>query len=62
MENIANGTIPKDILELASQVVDTNSGHFEPEKFEDHYGAAGVEAFTGATSKTGRTDSGQRPM
>jgi len=25
------------MLELASHIVDSKSGHFEPEKFEDHY-------------------------
>jgi DNA end-binding protein Ku len=25
------------MLELASHIVETKSGHFEPEKFEDHY-------------------------
>jgi DNA end-binding protein Ku len=25
------------MLELASHIVDTKSGHFEPEKFEDQY-------------------------
>ena len=29
--------IPKDMLELASHIVETKSGHFEPEKFEDQY-------------------------
>jgi DNA end-binding protein Ku len=24
-------------LELASHIVETKSGHFKPEKFEDHY-------------------------
>ena len=25
------------MLELASHIVETKSGYFEPEKFEDHY-------------------------
>jgi len=25
------------MLELASHIVETKSGHFKPEKFEDHY-------------------------
>jgi DNA end-binding protein Ku len=29
--------IPKDMLELASHIVETKSGHFNPDKFEDHY-------------------------
>jgi len=34
---IADEKIPKDMLELASHIVETKSGHFKPEKFEDHY-------------------------
>jgi len=34
---IPDEKIPKDMLELASHIVETKSGHFEPEKFEDHY-------------------------
>jgi DNA end-binding protein Ku len=36
-EDIPDEKIPKDMLELASHIVETKSGHFEPEKFEDHY-------------------------
>ena len=36
-EDIADEKIPKDMLELASHIVETKSGHFEPEKFEDQY-------------------------
>jgi DNA end-binding protein Ku len=36
-EEIPEEKIPKDMLELASHIVETKSGHFEPEKFEDHY-------------------------
>jgi hypothetical protein len=36
-EDIADEKIPKDMLELASHIVETKSGHFKPEKFEDHY-------------------------
>jgi DNA end-binding protein Ku len=36
-EDIPNEKVPKDMLELASHIVETKSGHFEPEKFEDHY-------------------------
>jgi DNA end-binding protein Ku len=35
--DIPEEKIPKDMLELASHIVETKSGHFEPEKFEDHY-------------------------
>src|SRR5262244_3966198 len=36
-EDIPEEKIPKDMLELASHIVETKSGHFEPEKFEDQY-------------------------
>jgi DNA end-binding protein Ku len=36
-EDIADEKIPKDMLELASHIVETKSGHFNPEEFEDHY-------------------------
>src|SRR5262247_1484026 len=36
-ENIPDEKIPKDMLELASHIVETKSSHFEPEKFEDQY-------------------------
>jgi DNA end-binding protein Ku len=34
---IPDEKIPKDMLELASHIVETKSGHFNPEQFEDHY-------------------------
>jgi len=36
-DDIEDEKIPKDMMELASHIVETKSGHFEPEKFEDHY-------------------------
>src|SRR5438093_5980956 len=36
-EDIPDEKIPKDMLELASHIVETKVGHFEPEKFEDKY-------------------------
>jgi len=36
-EDIPDQKIPKDMLDLASHIVETKSGHFEPEKFEDQY-------------------------
>src|SRR5438874_6514609 len=36
-DDISDEKIPKDMLELASHIVETKSGHFEPEKFEDQY-------------------------
>jgi DNA end-binding protein Ku len=34
---IPNERVTKDMLELASHIVKTKTGHFKPEKFEDHY-------------------------
>ena len=36
-EDIPDEKIPKDMLELAAHIVETKSGHFNPDKFEDHY-------------------------
>src|SRR5438132_32561 len=36
-DDISDEKIPKDMLELASHIVETKAGHFEPEKFEDQY-------------------------
>src|SRR5437667_9498054 len=36
-DDIEDEKIPKDMLELASHIVETKSGHFKPEEFEDHY-------------------------
>jgi DNA end-binding protein Ku len=36
-EDIPDEKTPKDMLELASHIVETKSGHFNPEEFEDHY-------------------------
>jgi DNA end-binding protein Ku len=36
-DEIEDEKIPKDMLELASHIVETKSGHFNPDKFEDHY-------------------------
>jgi DNA end-binding protein Ku len=36
-EDIPDEKIPKDMLELASYIVETKTGHFDPAKFEDQY-------------------------
>jgi DNA end-binding protein Ku len=36
-DDIADEKVTKDMLELARHIVETKSGHFHPEKFEDHY-------------------------
>src|SRR5216684_4490921 len=36
-DDIPDEKIPKDMLELASHIVETKAGHFEPKKFEDQY-------------------------
>jgi DNA end-binding protein Ku len=35
--DIASPKITKDMLDLARHIVESKSGHFQPEKFEDHY-------------------------
>jgi DNA end-binding protein Ku len=39
-DDISNVKISKDMMDLAKHIVETKSGHFKPEKFEDHYEAA----------------------
>ena len=39
-DDIPNLKISKDMMDLAKHIVETKTGHFEPEKFEDHYEAA----------------------
>lgn len=36
-DDIPDENIPKDMLELASHIVSTKAGHFDPDKFEDRY-------------------------
>jgi len=36
-EDVPNEKIPKDMLELASHIVSTKTGHFDPDEFEDRY-------------------------
>lgn len=36
-DDIPNESVPKDMLELATHIVQTKAGHFKPDKFEDHY-------------------------
>jgi DNA end-binding protein Ku len=36
-EDIPDEKIPKDMLDLASHIVKTKAGHFDPSKFDDRY-------------------------
>jgi len=36
-DDIPSAHVTKDMLDLAKHIVQTKSGHFNPEKFEDHY-------------------------
>jgi DNA end-binding protein Ku len=36
-DEIPDGKVSKDMLDLAVRIVETKAGHFAPEKFEDHY-------------------------
>src|SRR6202165_835257 len=42
-DDIQDVKITKDMLDLARHIVEHKSGHFEPDKFEDHYEAALTE-------------------
>ncbi len=42
-DEIPDEKIPKDMLDLATHIVGTKAGHFEPEKFADRYEQALVE-------------------
>src|SRR5450830_652368 len=39
-DDIQDVKITKDMLDLAKHIVEQKSGHFDPEKFEDHYESA----------------------
>ena len=39
-DDIPNESVPKDMLDLATHIVETKAGHFKPDKFEDHYESA----------------------
>jgi DNA end-binding protein Ku len=36
-EDIPELKLPKDMLDLASHIINNKSGHFDPSQFEDHY-------------------------
>jgi DNA end-binding protein Ku len=36
-DDIPDEKVPKDMLELATHIVDTKKAHFVPQKFEDQY-------------------------
>jgi DNA end-binding protein Ku len=36
-DEIPDEKIPRDMLDLAVHIVETKAGHFEPQKFTDHY-------------------------
>src|SRR5260370_1966505 len=36
-DDIPDERVPKDMLDLATHIVETKVRHFAPEKFEDHY-------------------------
>jgi DNA end-binding protein Ku len=42
-DGIQDVKVTKDMLELAKHIVDQKSGHFAPEKFEDHYETALID-------------------
>jgi DNA end-binding protein Ku len=36
-DDVPDEKVPKDMLELASHILDTKRGRFDPKRFEDHY-------------------------
>jgi DNA end-binding protein Ku len=42
-EEIPSLTLPKEMIELASHIIDMKKGHFDPSRFEDRYQDALVE-------------------
>jgi DNA end-binding protein Ku len=36
-DDISAGHVTKEMLDIAKHIVQTKSGHFKPEEFEDHY-------------------------
>jgi len=42
-EDIPDIKLPTEMRQLASHIIDTKAGHFDPKKFEDHYETALVE-------------------
>src|SRR6516165_7767776 len=42
-DDIQDVKVTKDMLDLAKHIVEQKSGHFEPQKFEDHYETALAE-------------------
>jgi DNA end-binding protein Ku len=42
-DDVQDVKITKDMLDLAKHIVEQKSGHFEPDKFEDHYESALTE-------------------
>lgn len=42
-EEIPSLTLPKEMIELASHIIDIKKGHFDPSRFEDRYQDALVE-------------------
>jgi DNA end-binding protein Ku len=51
-DDIQDVKITKDMLDLARHIVEQKSGHFKPDKFEDHYEAALAELL--ATKQKGQ--------
>jgi hypothetical protein len=61
--DIEDEKIPKDMMELASHIVETKSGHFKPEEFEDHYEDALKELLRreDRIAKSARTSQSHQP-
>ena len=59
-EDISEIKLPAEMKQLASHIVDTKAGHFEPAKFEDQYETAVVELIR--KKQAGRPIEPEKPM
>lgn len=59
-EDIGEIKLPAEVKELASHIVDTKAGHFEPAKYEDEYETAVVELIR--KKQAGRPIEPEKPM
>jgi DNA end-binding protein Ku len=59
-DEIGDIKLPAEMKELASHIVETKAGHFEPAKYEDHYENAVIELIR--KKQAGRPIEPEKPM
>ena len=60
-EDIPELRLPKDMLDLASHIVKTKSGHFDPSHFEDRYENALIDLLKKKQAGKRSSPFGERP-